>query len=100
MNAASGQHPPPHTEAPEALIARLGTDPAHGLGEDDAAKRLAKDGPNELPKPKGKSPWIQLVTQFANPIVLTLLVAAIIAARAGWSLCRCGFVTASPGNEA
>jgi Ca2+-transporting ATPase len=72
-------HPPFHTEAPEALIARLGTDPAHGLTEDDAGKRLAKDGANELPKPRGKSPWIQLVTQFTNPIVLTLLAAAIIA---------------------
>ena len=70
---------PAHTEAPEALIARLGTDPAHGLSEAEAARRLAQDGPNELPKPKGKNPWWQLVGQFANPIVLTLLVAAIIA---------------------
>jgi Ca2+-transporting ATPase len=69
----------PHTEAPEALIARLGTDPAHGLTEAEVSKRLARDGPNELPKPKGKSPLLQLVAQFANPIVLTLLVAAIIA---------------------
>ena len=71
--------PPPHTEAPEVLIARLGTDPAHGLTEKDAAARLARDGRNELPKPKGKSPWLQLFGQFTNPIVLTLLVAAIIA---------------------
>jgi Ca2+-transporting ATPase len=71
--------PLPHTEAPEALIARLRTDPAHGLTESDAAERLARDGTNELPKPKGKSPWLQLVGQFSNPIVLTLLVAAIIA---------------------
>jgi Ca2+-transporting ATPase len=73
------EHRPFHTEAPEALIARLGTDPARGLGDDEAAQRLARDGANELPKPKGKSPWLQLVGQFANPIVLTLLVAAIIA---------------------
>jgi Ca2+-transporting ATPase len=71
--------PPPHTEAPEALIARLFTDPAHGLTEKQAAERLTRDGPNELPKPKGKSPWLQLLGQFSNPIVLTLLVAAIIA---------------------
>ncbi|HEY3822889.1 MAG TPA: cation-transporting P-type ATPase [Polyangiaceae bacterium] len=79
MSPGAGQHPPFHTEAPEALLARLGTDPAHGLSEDDAARRLAADGPNELPKPKGKSPLLQLVTQFSNPIVLTLLVAAVIA---------------------
>jgi Ca2+-transporting ATPase len=76
---AGTPHAPAHTEAPEALIARLGTDPAHGLSEEDAAARLARDGPNELPKPRGKSPLLQLVAQFANPIVLTLLVAAVIA---------------------
>jgi P-type Ca2+ transporter type 2C len=70
---------PPHTEAPEALIARLETDPAHGLSEAEAARRLVRDGPNELPRPKGKNPLWQLVGQFANPIVLTLLVAAVIA---------------------
>jgi P-type Ca2+ transporter type 2C len=70
---------PPHTEAPEALIARLETDPAHGLSEAEAARRLARDGLNELPKPKGKNPFWQLVGQFTNPIVLTLLAAAVIA---------------------
>ncbi|HEY6459311.1 MAG TPA: HAD-IC family P-type ATPase, partial [Polyangiaceae bacterium] len=68
-----------HTEPPEAILARLETDFAHGLTEDEAARRLATNGRNELPRPKGKSPWLQLVGQFSNPIVLTLLVAAVIA---------------------
>ncbi len=77
--------PPVHTEAAEALLARLETDPARGLSEDEAAKRLARDGRNELPKPQGKS-WIsQLLGQFANPIVLTLLAAAVIAIADGAS---------------
>jgi Ca2+-transporting ATPase len=76
---SSAPGPPAHTEAPETLIGRLGTDPAHGLTEAQAAERLARDGPNELPKPKGKSPLVQLFAQFANPIVLTLLAAAVIA---------------------
>jgi P-type Ca2+ transporter type 2C len=76
---------PAHTEAPEALLARLGTDPAHGLSEVEAARRLTEDGPNELPRPPGKNPWGQLVGQFTNPIVLTLLVAAIIAVADGVS---------------
>ena len=76
---ARPSHPPAHTEAPDALLARLGCDAAHGLTAAEAARRLAKDGPNELPKPKGKSPWLQLVAQFSNPIVLTLLAAAVIA---------------------
>lgn len=79
---APAQHRPsrfPHNEAPDALLARLGGDAAHGLTAAEAARRLAKDGPNELPKPKGKSPLLQLLGQFTNPIVLTLLAAAVIA---------------------
>jgi Ca2+-transporting ATPase len=71
--------PHPHGEAPEALLARLQTDPARGLTEAEAESRLARDGLNELPKPKGKSAALQLLVQFANPIVLTLLAAAVIA---------------------
>jgi Ca2+-transporting ATPase len=70
---------PAHTEPAEALIARLATDPARGLKEADVAERLSRDGPNELPKPKGKSAALQLASQFTNPIVLTLLAAAVIA---------------------
>ena len=69
----------PHTEAPEALLARLETDAAHGLTEAAAAERLVRDGPNELPKPKPKSALLQIVSQFTNPIVLTLVAAAVIA---------------------
>jgi Ca2+-transporting ATPase len=76
---------PVHTEAPDALLARLATDPAHGLTEAEAEMRLARDGRNELPKPKGKSPIIQVLQQFANPIVLTLLAAAVIALIDGMS---------------
>jgi Ca2+-transporting ATPase len=72
-------HPPAHSEPHAALLARLESDPAHGLTGAEVEKRLAKDGPNELPKPKGKSPWLQLLSQFSNPIVLTLVAAAVIA---------------------
>lgn len=91
---------PVHTEPPDALLARLATDPAHGLSEAEAGKRLARDGRNELPKPKGKSALVQVLQQFANPIVLTLLAAAVIAlidgvSRAGESaLVRFGDATA------
>ncbi|MDP8999055.1 MAG: cation-transporting P-type ATPase [Myxococcota bacterium] len=68
-----------HSEAPDRLLARLRTDPAHGLSEHEAAERLSRDGPNELPKPKRESATLQLLAQFTNPIVLTLLAAALIA---------------------
>jgi P-type Ca2+ transporter type 2C len=70
---------PVHTEAAESLLARLGTDPGRGLAEDEARRRLAQDGPNELPRPQAKSALARLLEQFANPIVLTLLAAAVIA---------------------
>lgn len=70
---------PVHSEAPGTLLARLGADPARGLSEAEAQARFARDGPNELPPPQKKSPLLQLFEQFANPVVLTLLAAAIIA---------------------
>jgi Ca2+-transporting ATPase len=67
------------------LLSRLATDPARGLTDAEAEQRLARDGPNELPKPKGKSAIVQVLQQFANPIVLTLLAAAVIALVDGMS---------------
>ena len=77
--------PPVHTEAADSLIARLRTDASSGLSESEAARRLAQDGPNSLPQPKGKSALVRLLEQFANPIVLTLLAAAVIALVDGMS---------------
>jgi Ca2+-transporting ATPase len=70
---------PVHAEPHEALLGRIGCDPAHGLSDAEAEARLRRDGPNELPRPQGKSPALQLLAQFSNPIVITLLVAAVIA---------------------
>jgi Ca2+-transporting ATPase len=68
-----------HAEAAEAIIVRLDADPVRGLTADEAKKRLAKDGPNALPQPEGPNRLKQFFAQFANPIVLTLLLAAGIA---------------------
>jgi len=70
---------PPHAEAIEALLKRIDTDPAKGLSAAEAQKRLEKDGKNELPPPPRPSAIKRFFAQFANPIVLTLLVAAVIA---------------------
>ena len=75
--------PPVHTEPPEALVARLRTDPTRGLAESDARSRLARDGTNDLPPAEGRSVVLQLLGQFSNPIVLTLLAAAVIAIATG-----------------
>ncbi|WP_146651193.1 cation-translocating P-type ATPase [Labilithrix luteola] len=68
-----------HAGACEALVARFEANPAHGLTEAEAEARLAKYGPNELPAPEPPNPWKRFFAQFANPIVLTLLVAAVVA---------------------
>ncbi len=71
--------PAHHSERIEDLYTRLEADPVRGLGDEAAAERLSKHGPNELPAAPPPSAFKRMVAQFANPIVLTLLVAAVIA---------------------
>jgi Ca2+-transporting ATPase len=80
---AAAKATPVHAESVDALVARLGTDPAKGLREDEAAARLARDGENALPSPPRPSALARFFGQFANPLVLTLLVAAVIATVSG-----------------
>jgi Ca2+-transporting ATPase len=68
-----------HDRPAEEVVAALGGDMARGLTEQEARHRLAKDGLNELPTPPPPSKLKQFFAQFANPIVLTLLGAAVIA---------------------
>jgi P-type Ca2+ transporter type 2C len=77
--------PPLHTEACEAILARERTDAVRGLSSEDAAARLAQAGPNALPPPPRPSALAQFASQFKNPIVLTLLAAAVIAIVDGMS---------------
>ncbi|WP_127126364.1 cation-translocating P-type ATPase [Georgenia sp. SYP-B2076] len=56
----------------------LGVEPAAGLSEDEAARRLAADGPNEL---RAKAPvplWRKVLAQFQDPLIYLLLVAVAI----------------------
>ena len=68
-----------HVGSVEALVEKLGADTAKGLTEQEAVKRVAEHGPNALPEPEPPSALKRFVAQFANPIVLTLVVAAVIA---------------------
>lgn len=56
---------------------------ATGLSSDEAQLRLDKYGPNELLQSKKKSPWMLLLHQFADFMILVLIAAAIISGVAG-----------------
>ncbi len=68
-----------HTGTVEDLYAKFEADPVRGMTETKAAARLLEHGANELPSSPPPSAWKRLVAQFANPIVLTLLAAAVVA---------------------
>ncbi|MGZ8629619.1 MAG: cation-translocating P-type ATPase [Actinomycetota bacterium] len=54
-----------------------------GLGSADAATRLRRDGPNELPAPRGVPWWRRLLEQLFHFFAVMLWVAAVLAAVAG-----------------
>ena len=59
----------------EAAAAALGTSLDTGLSEQEAARRLAQYGPNELATAGAVAPWRLLLEQFRNVLILILLVA-------------------------
>ncbi len=56
---------------------RLHTGP-HGLTDEEAARRLARYGPNRLPAPPRKPAWLRFVRQFHNVLIYVMLAAAAI----------------------
>lgn len=62
---------------------RLGVDPGTGLDPLEAARRLARDGPNALPAPHHRGLARMVVGQFADVMVLLLLASAVVAGLLG-----------------
>jgi Ca2+-transporting ATPase len=54
-----------------------------GLSGDEARRRLQQFGANELERQKAQSPFMLLIDQFANSLIVILIVAAIVAAIIG-----------------
>jgi Ca2+-transporting ATPase len=76
------------TERPWALpvgrvLADLATDPVAGLPSGEAASRLARFGGNVLVEQGRKPAWRLLAEQFANTMIVVLLLAAGVAAALG-----------------
>jgi len=69
-----------HAEDREVILHLLGTDPARGLAPAESSRRLLEHGLNVIPEPRPPSAGPLLVRQFADALLLGLLVAAGIAA--------------------
>jgi len=65
------------------VLNELGTDLSHGLSNREAAKRLEKYGRNELEEQVKKSFISKLIAQFADFLIIILLIAAGISAFVG-----------------
>jgi len=63
----------------------LGTDLARGLTSAEAARRLARDGPNELRSAPPVPAWRRFLAQFRDPLIY-LLLAAIAISLVAWLL--------------
>jgi Ca2+-transporting ATPase len=77
-----GTAPAWHTLPAEEVIARLRSSKG-GLSADEARRRLAEHGPNELQEARRTSPWTLLAAQFRNVMIVILLVATALSAFLG-----------------
>ncbi|HEX5820104.1 MAG TPA: cation-translocating P-type ATPase, partial [Gemmatimonadales bacterium] len=71
-----------HTQDVSDVLTRLGTTQA-GLAGEEAGRRLAQHGPNELLAIARSSPWHVLAAQFKNVLVVILLVATALSGLLG-----------------
>ena len=84
MAAASTQDAAHSKEAVD-IAKTLGVDLESGLSPQEAASRLAKNGPNELQSAPPTPAWRRVLAQFQDPLIYLLLVAIAIAV-AAWGV--------------
>ena len=75
----------PHIETAESVIQQLGTR-VSGLSMEEVNRRTEKFGKNQIPDVKKISPFLILLKQFKNWLVVILIIAAIISAIAGQTI--------------
>src|SRR6185436_15219438 len=66
-----------HSQSAEGVLAQLGS-AATGLSAQEAAQRLAANGPNELKEGKRISPWQIFLGQFKSLIIWILIAAGVV----------------------
>ena len=67
-----------HTQVPEAVVSALRSQYERGLSPEEAAQRLAQEGPNELQEQPRPGFWSLLLDQFRNFLVIILIVSSVI----------------------
>jgi len=72
-----------HALSAEEVARRLETDLDRGLSRAEAGRRLSSCGPNELPAARSVSPWLILLEQFRNVLIIILLLATAVSAFLG-----------------
>lgn len=75
-----------YNEKAEAVTESLKTDLVQGLSADEAARRLAENGPNRLEGAKEKGIASMIVDQLKDFLVLILIVAAVVSIMLGETL--------------
>src|SRR5690606_41958250 len=81
----------PSTRDVEAVARLLDADLENGLSSREAARRLVRDGPNELRAAPPIPGWRRILAQFRDPLIYLLLAAIVISlvawlieGRVGW----------------
>jgi len=75
----------------DAVAAALEVDVETGLSAQEAARRLARNGPNELRAAPRAPAWRRVLAQFQDPLIYLLLAAVAIALLAWWVEGRVGW---------
>ena len=83
MTIASASPTPWHAQRVEAACASLGTEPARGLSPEEAARRLARFGANEIREGVRRGPLAMFLGQFTDFMILVLIGAAIVSGLIG-----------------
>ena len=84
VSRSPGTSSPPawHARSARAVLEALASGDG-GLSNDEAARRLARDGRNALTRRRGPSALGVLLAQFIEPLVIVLIAAAIVSAALG-----------------
>ena len=71
-----------HTKDINEIFGEFNTS-SEGLSSDEALKRLAEYGPNELAEGKKRSPLMMFIDQFRDFMIIVLIIAAVISGFVG-----------------